>query len=62
MAALLCGASIFGGPDVLRVGDEVASATGLQLAFGAQADWALSDEQVGQIQQQYCWISLLSRL
>lgn len=45
-AALLCVASLFAGPDVLRIGDEVASATGFGLLRPPPAS-ALSEEQVG---------------
>ena len=45
-ASLLCVASLFAGPDVLRIGDEVASAAGLGLLLPPPAS-ALSEEQVG---------------
>lgn len=45
-AAVLCVASLFAGPDVLRIGDEVASATGFGLLRPPPAS-ALSEEQVG---------------
>lgn len=44
-AAVLCVASLFAGPDVLRIGDEVASATGFGLLRPPPAS-ALSEEQV----------------
>lgn len=47
-AAVLCVASLFAGPDVLRIGDEVASATGFGLLRPPPAS-ALSEEQVGVI-------------
>ena len=47
VAGLLCVASLFAGSDVLRIGDEVASAAGLGLLRPPPAS-ALSDEQVGE--------------
>lgn len=48
MASLLCAASLLAGPDVLRIGDEVASAAGLELGldFRPPAALALTVEQV----------------
>lgn len=46
MATLLCVASLLAGPDVLRIGDEVASATGMGILRPPSAS-ALTDEQVG---------------